>query len=73
MPKYRGGSPLNWQIINGEKYIGISILKTEEKIDSGEIIIEKKFLLKENYNIKKVHEIANKYFPKIRFKLLENY
>ena len=24
LPKYRGGSPLNWQIINGEKYIGIN-------------------------------------------------
>tara|TARA_B100001057_G_scaffold492738_2_gene585739 strand:- start:2624 stop:3505 length:882 start_codon:yes stop_codon:yes gene_type:complete len=71
LPEYRGGSPLNWQIINGEKYIGISILKTEEKIDSGEIIIEKKFLLKENYNIKKVHEIANKYFQKITYQAIE--
>ena len=27
LPKYRGGSPLNWQIINNEKKIGISIIK----------------------------------------------
>ena len=26
LPKYRGGSPLNWQIINNEKYYGISII-----------------------------------------------
>ena len=63
LPKYRGGSPLNWQLINNEKFFGISVIKINNKIDTGDIISEKKFLLKKNYNIKNLHEIANKNFP----------
>jgi len=62
LPKYRGGSPLNWQIINGEKKIGISLIKLNQKLDAGKIICSKEFELKRGYDIKKVHELANKYF-----------
>lgn len=41
LPKYRGGSPLNWQIINNEKYFGISVIKINKGIDTGDIIFEK--------------------------------
>lgn len=62
LPEYRGGSPLNWQIINNEKKIGISIIKLTQKLDAGEIICSKKFDLKNDYDINKVHELSNKYF-----------
>jgi methionyl-tRNA formyltransferase len=65
LPKYRGGSPLNWQLINDEKYFGITTIKINEKIDKGDIILEKKFYLKKNYNINDLHRIANQNFPKI--------
>ncbi len=63
LPKYRGGSPLNWQIINNEKYFGISTLLVNEKIDCGDIIKEKKFILKKKYKIMDLHKIVNKEFP----------
>lgn len=68
LPKYRGGSPLNWQLINNEKYFGISIIKINNKIDGGEIVSEKKFKLKKTYTIKDLHRIANNNFPKILYK-----
>ena len=43
--KYRGGSPLNWQVIRGEKKIGISLIKTDEGIDTGGVISERYFKL----------------------------
>ena len=46
LPKYRGGSPLNWQIIKNEKKLGIYIIKLNVKIDDGKILIKKFFLLK---------------------------
>ena len=41
LPKYRGAAPINWAIINGEKNTGISIIKMTEKMDAGEIIMQK--------------------------------
>ena len=65
LPKYRGGSPLNWQIINNEKYFGITTIKMNSKIDGGDIINKKMFYLKNKYNIQDLHRIANREFPKI--------
>ncbi len=38
LPKYRGASPINWTIINGEKKTGITFMFMNEKVDAGEII-----------------------------------
>lgn len=71
LPKYRGGSPLNWQLINREKYIGLSVIKLSKGIDKGKIINEEKFLNK-NYDILKVHKIANSIFPNLVLKSIDD-
>lgn len=38
LPKYRGSSPIQWAIINGEKKTGVTIMQTEEGVDTGGII-----------------------------------
>jgi methionyl-tRNA formyltransferase len=43
LPKYRGAAPINWALINGETATGITIFKMNEKLDSGEIILEEMF------------------------------
>ena len=63
LPEYRGGSPLHWQMINNEKYIGISVIKINESIDTGDIVEEQKFRLLKKYNIKDILEITNRKFP----------
>ena len=42
LPKYRGPSPLQIQIINDEKDIGVSIMLIDEQVDHGAIISQKK-------------------------------
>jgi methionyl-tRNA formyltransferase len=63
LPMYRGGSPLNWQIINGETEAGISILKMGQNIDTGEILAEARFPIGSNDCISDLQERANKAFP----------
>lgn len=70
LPFYRGGSPLNWQIINGEKRIGISAVLMNEGIDSGRILASADFPRLENYTIASVHEKANQLFPRILVKAI---
>jgi len=42
LPKYRGAAPINWAIIKGEKTTGVTVIKMEEKMDAGPIILQKK-------------------------------
>lgn len=42
LPKYRGGSAMNWAVINGEKETGVTIHQIDEGVDTGPIIIQKR-------------------------------
>lgn len=41
LPKYRGSSPIQWSIINGDEKTGITIMKTVKAVDAGDILLEK--------------------------------
>ena len=41
LPKYRGSAPIQWSIINGEQYCGITILKTGVGLDDGDMLLIK--------------------------------
>ncbi len=43
LPKYRGSSPIQWSLINGEKTLGVTILKTQIGMDDGPILHTKEF------------------------------
>jgi len=45
LPKYRGGSPMQHQIINGEKESAVTLFYMDEGIDTGDILFQKKFSL----------------------------
>ncbi|MGN8224860.1 methionyl-tRNA formyltransferase [Gracilimonas sp. BCB1] len=42
LPKYRGAAPIHWAIINGEEETGCSVFFLDEKVDTGNIILQKK-------------------------------
>lgn len=42
LPKYRGASPIEHAVINGEKETGVTIMQTEEGLDTGDIILTEK-------------------------------
>ena len=48
LPKYRGSAPIQWSIINGEEYCGITILKTDVGMDDGDILLTKPVKIEEN-------------------------
>ena len=41
LPKYRGASPIHYAILNGDTETGITIMKTDIGIDTGDIILQK--------------------------------
>ncbi len=40
LPQYRGAAPINWAVINGESKTGVSTFFIDEKIDTGEMILQ---------------------------------
>ena len=48
LPKWRGAAPIQRAIMNGDTKTGISIMKIEEKLDSGPILFTKELKLDQN-------------------------
>ena len=48
LPKWRGAAPIQRAIMNEDKKIGVSIMKIEEKLDSGPVLSSKEFELDKN-------------------------
>lgn len=38
LPKYRGAAPIQYAVINGEKVTGVTVMQTEEGLDTGDIL-----------------------------------
>lgn len=47
LPKYRGASPIQAAVLNGDTETGITIMKMDQGLDTGDIIYQKKIKLKE--------------------------
>jgi methionyl-tRNA formyltransferase len=41
LPKYRGASPVQWAILNGERTTGLTIFELNEKMDEGDILTQR--------------------------------
>ncbi|MBR2614254.1 MAG: methionyl-tRNA formyltransferase [Clostridia bacterium] len=48
LPKYRGASPIQWSVLNGEKETGITIMRTDIGVDTGDIIYQEKVAIGED-------------------------
>lgn len=42
LPRYRGGSAVNWQLIKGETETGVSVFWVDPGIDTGPLLLQKK-------------------------------
>ncbi len=42
LPKYRGAAPIHWAIMNGDAETGVTVQKIAFKVDSGDILLQKK-------------------------------
>lgn len=72
LPKYAGGAPLTWAIINGEKETGITIFRIKEGVDDGDIIAQKSFVIKYKDTVKDVYKKATLASNKVLIKFLAN-
>lgn len=56
LPQYRGAAPINWAIINGESYTGVTTFLIDDKIDTGNILMYEKTEINPNDNAGTLHD-----------------
>lgn len=56
LPKYRGASPIHFAILNGEKETGVTIMKTDAGIDTGDTLISKSVKIDDEENMGELFE-----------------
>ena len=60
LPDYRGAAPINWALINGEKYTGVTTFFIDDKIDTGDILLQKRIKINKTDNAEDLHNSLSK-------------
>ena len=56
LPNYRGAAPINWAIINGETKTGVSTFFIDDKIDTGDMILQETIDIDPNEHAGSLHD-----------------
>jgi methionyl-tRNA formyltransferase len=47
LPKYRGAAPIQWAIIRGESVTGVTTMKIDEALDTGDILLKREVAIRD--------------------------
>jgi methionyl-tRNA formyltransferase len=56
LPKYRGAAPINWALIRGEQKTGVTIMRMDEGVDSGDILLQEETPIGEEETFGVLHD-----------------
>lgn len=71
LPKYRGSSPIQAAIINGEKETGVTIMHMDVGIDTGDMILQEKMPISDDETGGSLHDKLAKLGAKLLVKALD--
>lgn len=56
LPKYRGASPIQWALINGDSITGITTMFMDEGMDTGDILLQREIGITQDMNCQELYE-----------------
>lgn len=56
LPKYRGAAPIQWSIINGEKFTGVTTMYMDTGLDTGDMLLKSKTDIGENETSRELYD-----------------
>lgn len=56
LPKYRGASPIQWAIMNGDEKTGVTIMHMDVGLDTGDIIIQEEVIIDKKETAQTLHD-----------------
>ena len=51
LPRWRGAAPIHWALLKGDSFTGVGIIKMDEGLDTGDILLEEKVRIQESDNL----------------------
>ncbi len=73
LPKYRGPTPIQTTILNGEKETGVTIIKIDEEVDHGNIISKSQISISNGDNYKTLEDKLAELGAELLVKILPDY
>jgi methionyl-tRNA formyltransferase len=56
LPRYRGAAPINWAIIKGEEETGVTTFFLQERVDTGNVILQDRVRIGEDETAGELHD-----------------
>ena len=72
LPNYRGASPIQYALLNGDKKTGVTTFFMDDKIDNGKIIMQKEFKINDNDNYESLMKKVESHGSDIVIKTIDN-
>ena len=72
LPKYRGASPIQYSLLNGDKETGVSIIKLTQNIDGGHILDQQKISVDQNDTFGDMYEKLSNLGSKLLIEVINN-
>lgn len=70
LPEYRGSSPMNWALINGEASFSLSVIRVDAGVDTGDVLLDRTFPIGPDDTIVDLHCVANETFPEMLLEVM---
>jgi methionyl-tRNA formyltransferase len=56
LPKYRGAAPIQWAVINGEKETGLTTMRLDPGMDTGDMLLQEREVILETDTARSLHD-----------------
>ncbi len=73
LPKYRGAAPIQAALIHGDNQTGVTIIKMDTGLDTGDIISQDKIEIKKEDNLETLHDKLSGLGAQLLIKTIPNY
>ncbi|MDP3953963.1 MAG: methionyl-tRNA formyltransferase [bacterium] len=73
LPKYRGPSPIQTAILNGDKETGVTIMRVGPELDSGDIVVSSKYQVSSEKYSPEIHKELFKMGGELLAKIIPEY
>lgn len=73
LPKYRGAAPIQWAILNGDAETGVTIMKMDVGLDTGDILTQRTTPIRDEDNAATLHDRLAQLGAELLVQTIPNY